>query len=107
MKIITSIALFLLCLAYSPPSVFGGQSIQNNYGHEFIPNPVAPGERIEFFWDKPEGPAPFPVVVFLHGHQEPGPGRIGGRAFIDYGVLEAYARAGVLAVSVLQPRYGE
>jgi|HubBroStandDraft_3_1064219.scaffolds.fasta_scaffold33707_2 dipeptidyl aminopeptidase/acylaminoacyl peptidase len=73
---------------------------------ELIANSLTPNERAEFFWSKPAGDGPFPMIIFLHGHQETGANRIGGRAFVDWGVLDGYAKAGLIAVSVSQPGYG-
>jgi dipeptidyl aminopeptidase/acylaminoacyl peptidase len=68
---------------------------------------IVDGTRsIETFWMKPDGAGPFPAVVFLHGHQQPGPERIGGRAFVDWHVLADFASAGLVAVAVSQPGYG-
>jgi dipeptidyl aminopeptidase/acylaminoacyl peptidase len=73
---------------------------------EWIANSSSPNERVEFFWSKPVGDGPFPMIVFLHGHQEPSTNRIGGKAFADWGVVGNYAQAGFVAVSVSQPGYG-
>ncbi len=73
---------------------------------ESITNSSFSNERVEFFWSKPAGKGPFPMIVFLHGHQGPVGNRIGGRAFVDWGVLENYTQAGFVAVSVSQPGYG-
>jgi dipeptidyl aminopeptidase/acylaminoacyl peptidase len=79
----------------------------NQTGRELIANSLAPNEKVEFFWRRPPGNGPFPMIVFLHGHQEPGTSRIGGKAFVDWGVLDGYAKAGLIAVSVSQPGYGD
>ena len=55
---------------------------------------------------RPDGPRPFPVLVFLHGHQEPAEKRVGGRAFVDWGSLSEAAASGVVAVAISQPGYG-
>jgi hypothetical protein len=67
---------------------------------ELIANSISPAEKAEFFWSKPAGDGPFPMIVFLHGHQEPANKRIGGRAFVDWGVLNDYSKSGFVAVSV-------
>jgi dipeptidyl aminopeptidase/acylaminoacyl peptidase len=82
----------------------GGAVVESHRG--LIANPLSRGESAEYFWSKPEGDGPFPLIVFLHGHQEPGSTRIGGRAFVDWGVLSDYAKSGFVALSVSQPGYG-
>lgn len=73
---------------------------------ELIANVSAPNEKVEFFWSKPAGRGPLPIIIFLHGHQEPSSGRIGGKAFVNWGALDDYSKAGFVAVSVSQPGYG-
>ncbi len=75
--------------------------------HDFLKNPAAQGETVEYFWEKPPGAGPFPAVFFLHGYQAPGAGRIGARAFVNWGVLDEYAEKGVVAVAVSQPGFGQ
>ncbi len=60
---------------------------------------------VEYFTDHPTGSGPWPTVVFLHGYQNP-TDRIGGRAFVNWGVLKQFAQKGYLAVSVSLPGYG-
>jgi dipeptidyl aminopeptidase/acylaminoacyl peptidase len=43
--------------------------------------------------------------MFLHGHQD-GTTTPGGKAFVDYGVLEDAAERGYIGVAVSQPGYG-
>ncbi len=75
--------------------------------HGFLENPAALGETVEYFWEKPPGEGPFPALLFLHGYQQRGPGRIGARAFVNWGVLEEYARKGIIAIAVSQPGFGQ
>lgn len=70
-----------------------------------IPHPDAPDKVVEYFSEAPETTGPWPVVVFLHGHQD-GLFRPGGKTYVDWGVLHDYARRGVLAVSISLPGYG-
>jgi dipeptidyl aminopeptidase/acylaminoacyl peptidase len=72
---------------------------------ETLPHPDRRDAVVEYFVRKPGGAGPWPTVVFLHGHQD-GAGRIGGLAFVRWGVLDEYARRGYLAVSVSLPGYG-
>ena len=70
-----------------------------------IAHPDNADARIEYFENSPSGTGPWPVIIFLHGHQELG-NRIGGQAFENWGVLKRYASKGYLAVSVSLPGYG-
>ena len=72
---------------------------------ETLPHPDRPGASVEYLVRKPVGSGPWPTLVFLHGFQPP-PTRLGGRAFVDWGVLDDYARKGFLAASVSLPGYG-
>jgi dipeptidyl aminopeptidase/acylaminoacyl peptidase len=70
-----------------------------------IPHPDEPSRKVEYFLEKPKGDGPWPVVVFLHGHQDwP---RAGGKDFVRWGVLDQFADRGYLAVSISQPGYGD
>lgn len=70
----------------------------------FIAHPDQPGKKIEYFLEKPQGNGPWPLIVLLHGYQEP-PGA-GGHDFVKWGVLDQLADRGYLVVSVSQPGYG-
>jgi dipeptidyl aminopeptidase/acylaminoacyl peptidase len=91
------IALVLLGCSHRPPA---GERAATR---ELITDGT---RKIETYWMKPDGAGPFPAVVFLHGHQQPGPERVGGRAFVDWHVLADFAAAGLVAVAVSQPGYG-
>lgn len=69
-----------------------------------IPHPDDPTKKVEYFLEKPNGNAPWPMVIFLHGHQEPP--RMGGKDFVRWGVLQQFAGRGYLAVAISQPGYG-
>lgn len=59
---------------------------------------------MEAFFEKPAGNGPWPTVVLLHGYQAwPS---VGGKDFINWGVLDKFAKLGYLAVAVSQPGYG-
>lgn len=61
--------------------------------------------KIEYFVEQPLGAGPWPTIIFLHGYQPPS-ARIGGRAFVNWGVLQRYREQGYLAVSVSLPGFG-
>ena len=69
-----------------------------------IPHPDDSFKKVEYFLVKPAGNGPWPALIFLHGHQD-GPRR-GGKDFVEWGVLERFAKRGYLAVAVSQPGYG-
>ncbi|UZK64646.1 alpha/beta hydrolase family protein [Sphingomonas sp. M1-B02] len=69
------------------------------------PHPEKDGAIIEYFEEHPAGRGPWPTIILLHGHQGPTQ-RIGGRAFVNWGVLSHLAGKGYLAVSVSLPGYG-
>ncbi len=69
-----------------------------------IVHPDDPAKRVEYFLEKPSGVGPWPLLVFLHGHQEIP--RAGGYDFVKWGILEQFAKRGYLAVAVSQPGYG-
>jgi len=58
---------------------------------------------VEILWVEPAEPPPWPVVVYVHGHQER---REGAKAFADWGVLRKTAQQGFLAAAVSLPGYG-
>src|SRR5215471_7855437 len=70
-----------------------------------IPHPDDPSKQVEYFLEKPSGNGPWPVVIFLHGHQQ-WPFSPGGEDFVKWGVLDDFANRGYLAVAVSQPGYG-
>lgn len=72
---------------------------------EILDHPDKQGAKIEYFIRQPDGVGPWPTVIFLHGHQ-PFLNRPGGKAFVDWGVLDRFANKGYLAVSVSLPGFG-
>ncbi|HEV3056834.1 MAG TPA: alpha/beta fold hydrolase [Vicinamibacterales bacterium] len=72
---------------------------------ELLSRTDEPSKHVEIFWTQPKGTGPWPVVVFLHGHQD-GSTTPGGKAFVDYGVLDDMATRGYVGVGVSQPGYG-
>jgi dipeptidyl aminopeptidase/acylaminoacyl peptidase len=69
-----------------------------------LAHPDDPSKHVEYFVEKPEGKGPWPTIVLLHGHQETE--RVGGKIFVQWGVLDQFAKRGVLAVAVSEPGYG-
>lgn len=84
---------------------FGGCGTPSQAGSRFIPNPAKASAQVEYFIDQPPGPGPWPMIVFLHGHQN-GVSTPGGQVYSDWGVLRRYAAQGYLAVSVSLPGFG-
>jgi dipeptidyl aminopeptidase/acylaminoacyl peptidase len=72
---------------------------------ELLSRTDEPSKHVEIFWTQPKGTGPWPLVVFLHGHQD-GSTTPGGKAFVDYGVLADAAARGYVGVAVSQPGYG-
>lgn len=72
---------------------------------ETMVHPDRSGARIEYFVEQPDGSGPWPTVIFLHGSQPP-QSRPGGKVYVDWGVLDRFAKKGYLAVSVSLPGYG-
>jgi dipeptidyl aminopeptidase/acylaminoacyl peptidase len=72
---------------------------------ETIAHPDNGAARVEYFVSRPSGNGPWPTIIFLHGYQPPD-ARPGGRAFVDWGVLDRFAKKGYVAASVSLPGYG-
>ncbi len=83
-----------------------GVKAQNSFDIEngFVQHPDDPTKKVEYFMKKPVKSGPWPMVVFLHGHQDGV--RPGGKVFDEWGVLDRFAKRGYLAVAVSQPGYG-
>jgi dipeptidyl aminopeptidase/acylaminoacyl peptidase len=73
---------------------------------EITAHPDKKGAQIEYFMRSPVGVGPWPTIIFLHGHQ-PVLARVGGKAFVDWGVLDRFAKKGYLAVSVSLPGFSD
>jgi dienelactone hydrolase len=76
-----------------------------NVEQQKIANPQNKENEIEFFYLKPEGKGPFPIIFLLHGYQTPEKS-IGGKQLLEYGYLERFANEGVVAVSISVPGNG-
>lgn len=70
-----------------------------------IAHPDNPHAQVEYYIERPAAKGPQPMIIFLHGHQD-AMQRIGGRAFVDWGMLTRFAQKGYVAVSVSLPGYG-
>jgi dipeptidyl aminopeptidase/acylaminoacyl peptidase len=71
---------------------------------ELLPDRQNPSKRVEVFWTKPAGPGPWPVVLFIHGHQDQI--RNGGQMYVTSGRLGTMVRRGYVAAALSQPGYG-
>jgi dipeptidyl aminopeptidase/acylaminoacyl peptidase len=90
----------------APPVISALQSTESAGVHvELLSRTDDPSKHVEIFWTQPRGTGPWPLVVFLHGHQD-GSTTAGGKAFVDYGVLDDMAARGYVGVGVSQPGYG-
>lgn len=96
----------LLWLFFLAALLLSGCSKTLEAAQVIIDHPDKPGANIEYFVEHPPSAGPWPTVIFLHGHQNPG-ARIGGRAFVNWGVLKQFAQRGYLAVSISLPGYGQ
>lgn len=72
---------------------------------ETIAHPDNGAARVEYFVSRPSGDGPRPTIIFLHGYQSPD-ARLGGKVFVDWGVLDRFAKEGYVAASVSLPGYG-
>ena len=77
-------------------------NIDPSIHHEFISHPQDKRKKVEFYWMKPEGTGPWPVIVSIHGHQEPD--RPGAYASLPW--VKREVAMGYVAVAVSQPGYG-
>jgi dipeptidyl aminopeptidase/acylaminoacyl peptidase len=71
--------------------------------HEFL---IASSsqEKIEFYWSKPQGPGPSPLLLLIHPDQDSP--KIGGAMFVKSGQLQFWADHGFVAAAISQPGYG-
>jgi dipeptidyl aminopeptidase/acylaminoacyl peptidase len=70
-----------------------------------LAHPDDASKHIEIYWTKPAGEGPWPVLILVHGHQEPE--RPGAKTYVDSGSFERYASRGLLVAAVSQPGYGK
>src|SRR5262249_51834213 len=69
------------------------------------PHPEGASKRIEVYWAKPPGEGRWPVLIYIHGHQEGE--RPGAAVYVTTPLLKRDARRGLLAVALSQPGYGK
>ena len=72
---------------------------------ELITHPEAAQNRIEFYFLKPDGEGPFPVLFLLAGYQPEGESP-GGKQLVDLFYLNRLANEGIAAVSISVPGFG-
>ncbi len=96
----------LFCLVVVAALILSGCDRNFEPSQAKIVHPDKRSASIEYFVERPVGAGPWPTIVFLHGHQNPTE-RIGGRAFVNWGVLKQFAQKGYLAVSISLPGYGQ
>lgn len=70
---------------------------------ELLAHRLEAHKKVELFWTKPAGEGPYPVILFIHGHQEI---KYGGESFVKSGRLGVMAGRGYVAAAVSQPGYG-
>lgn len=94
------LCLLSLTLAAASSSLHAGVPVETLT----LTHPDDASKKVEYFLEKPAGAGPWPTVVFVHGHQDSP--RPGGKDFVNWGVLDRFARRGYLAVAISQPGYG-
>jgi dipeptidyl aminopeptidase/acylaminoacyl peptidase len=78
---------------------------QSQVTRSFLPHPHDSTKRIEYFIAKPADSGPWPVLLFVHGHQEGD--RPGAAFYKSQGTLQQMAERGIVGVAVSQPGYGQ
>lgn len=71
--------------------------------HEFIILPKYDDKKFEIFWMRPETEGKFPLIIALHGNQDP---ERPGAAVWTHGFLQRMVDDRFVAVSVSQPGFG-
>lgn len=87
-------------------SVYSTENSINEIEPQYIESSQHRNELIEFFYLKPVGDGPFPIMFLLHGAQFPDKTdkTLGGKQFCGY--LEKFTNEGMIAVSISTPGYG-
>src|SRR3989344_8618914 len=91
-----SVILFLLLIL---PAISYG-----SVNHEFLKLNDS-NNKIEIYWDKPEGVGPWPLLILLHPHQE-WPDKIGSEVFVKNKSIEAWTKNNFVTVAISMPGYG-
>jgi dipeptidyl aminopeptidase/acylaminoacyl peptidase len=103
------VATLMLCLIVGAACASSqdsfAQAIQKTVERDSLPVAANGGKFVEYYWKRPAGAARYPVIVLIHGHQD-GRNTRGGKAFVDFGVLDSAVNHGYVGVSVSQPGYG-
>ena len=99
----------LLCLALigcEPSQDTFGRPLHPIFEYDSLSVAANAGKFVEYYWKRPaDYGVRHPVIVFLHGHQD-GRATPGGKAMVDFGVLDTAVNHGYVGVSVSQPGYG-
>ncbi len=93
--------VILFATAAAAPMVAQATEVQR----VVLPHATEPEKQVEYFWHAPEGEGPWPVLLFVHGHQS-GRERPGAKAYVDRGYLRRAAADGMLACAVSMSGYG-
>ena len=80
---------------------FSNESIA--FMHEFIHSTNK--QKVEFYWAKPVGIGPFPILFLIHPDQDSP--KTGGELFVKNGQLEFWMKKGFIVVGISQPGYGD
>ena len=107
MRILAHAALALICsatVALPARSVYGQSEVRALHVETLAAGRDS-SKKIEYFWMAPLGNGPWPAIMFIHGYQA-GRDTPGGKAFVDYGVLDSAATHGYVGIALSQPGYG-
>ncbi len=82
--------------------LFSTTLLARNLQHDLISGPMG---KVEIFWEKPEGPGPFPALILVHGHQ--GIKKVGAENIAMSGYFPEIIGKGFVAIAVSQSGYGK
>lgn len=98
MRLLT-VATFL-ALEFMSKSIYAQNSIiEESFRSSFDSKPI------EYFWSKPHGQGPFPLLLLIHPDQDSP--REGGKAFVEMGQFDYWTKKGFVTVAISQPGYGK
>lgn len=97
------LAITLTSCQITKPGVFEDAS-GTKIHREFIVHRDSPKKNIEFFWAKPKGEGPWPVLIYIHGHQIDA--RNGGMQYVKRGRVRGASNRDYVGVALSQPGYG-